>query len=420
MNISLPILLTVGITIIGGFYFGKLANKVKLPVIIGYMIFGVFLGPSIFGIYNSDILPKLGFITEIALGFVAFAIGLELKLSALKRYGKSLIIIIFAESFGAFILVTAGIYLLTHNLPLALIFGSLAPASAPAGTVAVIREFRAKGSLTQTLYAVVGFDDGLGVIIFGFAFAIARAILTHQSGQVEGGMLQTIASPFIEVFLGMFVGYIAALIFSLLAKKLKNASEFFILVFGFIVGIIGLSTQFNFSLILANMMFGLVLVNTQPEATIRKITELFSEALPLFFVLFFGLAGAKLNVASLPSLGLIGVVYMVLRSGGLMGGAWMGCKVSKVEDKIRKYLGFGILSQAGVAIGLALIVSHKFAGIGPMTAGGITMGSYIGAAALTTVTATSILFELIGPVLTKIALTKAGEIPPSKEENNKS
>ena len=411
---EMPILLLIGLTVIFGFYFGRNMRFIRLPSIIGYMLFGVILGPSFLNLMNSNLQEQLSFITEIALGFVALSIGLELKFSALKKLGIGIIYIIFAESFGAFILVFLGSYLLTRNLSLALIFAAIAPASAPAGTVAVIQEYKAKGSLTKALYAVVGFDDGLGIIIFGFAAAIVRVVLLRETGMVYESFWSMILYPFKEIILSFLLGGIIATVFSLLARRLRSAEDILILTIGFILASNGICKGFHLSLILTNMVFGMIVVNTQSHSLLQKIHGRLPIVMPLFFILFFTLAGANLHLNVLPSLGILGVVYVLTRSVGLVGGARIGAIVGRAEDKIRKYLGLGILSQAGVAIGLALIVKHEFKGLGKIVevvnGTNITSGDKLGEIVITTVTATCIFFEIIGPILTKIGLEKAGEI----------
>jgi Kef-type K+ transport system membrane component KefB len=378
------------------------------------MTLGILVGPSLFNFLNDGIQEKLSFITEIALGFVALSIGIELKLSALKKLGPGIISIIFAESFGAFLLVLALIYLLAKDLPLALIFGAVAPASAPAGTVAVIQEYRAKGNLTKALYAIVGFDDGLGIIIFGFAAAIARTMILRETGATSQNFVMLILPPVTEIVLSFVVGGIVAVVFSWLARQLKHAGDVLILVVGFTFAVIGLSTMFHLSLILTNMIVGMIIVNTQPHALIQKIHDRLPLVMPLLFILFFTLAGANLHIKALPSLGVLGIVYIIGRSAGLIGGSRIGAMFGHVEKKIKDYVGLGILSQAGVAIGLSLIVKHEFQGLGKVvdvvTTPHVTTGDIIGATVITTVTATCIFFEIVGPILTKIALTKAGEI----------
>jgi Kef-type K+ transport system membrane component KefB len=409
-NPTLPILLVLGITIIVSFYCGKSTKFIKLPSIIGYMVLGVVFGPSFFNIVSDPLQVHLAFITEIALGFVALSIGIELNLNSLKKLGKGIIYIIFAESFGAFLLVFITILIVTRNLPLSLIFGAVAPATAPAGTVAVIQEYKAKGSLTKALYAIVGFDDGLAIIIFGFASAIARNLLLKQTGAASGNLFLMIFNPVKEIVLSVIVGAIIAVLFSFLARKLSHSGDVLILVVGFIFVANGLSTLLHLSLILTNMVVGILVVNTQPHALVQKIHDRLPMVMPLLFILFFTLAGAHLHLSALPSLGLLGIIYIMMRPTGKILGAYLASLFGHVEEKIKKYVGLGLLSQAGVAIGLALIVKHEFQGLGHVLASGKTTGDVIGTTIITTVTATCIFFEIVGPIFAKIALQKAGEI----------
>jgi hypothetical protein len=284
-----------------------------------------------------------------------------------------------------------------------LIFGAIAPASAPAGTVAIIQEYKAKGSLTKALYSVVGFDDGLGIIIFGFAAAIAKSIILQSTGIHAESTAALLLPPLIEVGLSILVGGGAAIVFVFLGRRLMSSRDLFTLLFAMVLITSGLSAPLHISLILTNMVLGFIIVNTQANSLIKKIEGELANVMPLLFILFFVLAGANLHVAALPSLGLVGVIYILSRSLGLIGGATFGAAVGRAEPKIRKYLGLGILSQAGVAIGLSLIVKQEFSSLG-------SWGAEIGSAVITTVTATCIFFEFIGPILTKYGLQKAGEI----------
>lgn len=409
-----PVLLLIGLTIVLGFYLGKNMRLLKLPSIIGFMIFGVILGPSLLNHLTVSMQEDLAFITDIALGFVALSIGMELKFSALKRLGLGIILVILFESFAAFFVVFAGLYLLTGNLPLALLFAAVAPASAPAGTVAVIQEYKAKGSLTKALYAVVGFDDGLGIIIFGFAAAFAKDFILQESGAIASNLWSTILIPLEEIAFSFTLGAVIGYIFSILTRKLRNSEETPILVFGFILIACGFSQILHTSIILTVMIMGVVIINTQPSSLVTRIQNSMRSFLPILFILFFTLAGANLHINALPSLGMIGIVYIFTRSIGLILGSRLGAALGKVEKKIKNWIGLGILSQAGVAIGLALMVKSEFAGIGEVIDGAgdsaITTGDQIGSIILTTVTATCIFFELVGPILTKVALSKAGEI----------
>ncbi len=421
---TLPSLLLIGLMIIGSFYLGKGMKWMRLPSIIGFMLIGVIVG----NLLNLNVLDKihittpegfldsLSFIPEIALALVALTIGLELSFISLKKQGLGIVSIIFAESFGAFFLVTAGVFLLTRNWSLALLFGAIAPASAPAGTVAVIQEYKAKGPLTRALYAVVGFDDGLGIIIFGFAAAIVRTILLNEAGESTGSIFMVLLSPLKEVLFSIIIGFASGMILCILGRRLKNKRDLFILVFAFILLTTGICKFLHLSLILTNMVMGMIIVNTQPRGFVQQIGDEIGNIMPLIYVIFFSLAGANLHIDALPSLGLLGITYIITRSAGLVIGSRIGAIIGKVEDTIRKYLGLGILSQAGVAIGLSLIVKNEFAGMGKIieTAGDtvVRTGDSIGVIVITAITATCIFFEIIGPILTKIALTKAREVDP--------
>jgi Kef-type K+ transport system membrane component KefB len=406
----------LGLATIFGFYMGRAARLIKLPSLVGYMILGVVLGPSLFHLIGEPAMDRLSFITEIALGFVAFSIGAELSLSALRRLGVGIISIIFAESFGAFLVVTAVVYLLTRDLPMAIVFGAMAPASAPAGTVAVIQEYKAKGDLTKALYAVVGFDDGLAIIIFGFAAAFAKNLLVGEATGHNDSILPAMWLPLKEIIFSILVGAVIGFAFCRMVRRLKSSKDILIIIFGAVLLATGLSLRWHLSLIMTNMVVGFVLVNTRREALVHRVMAPLMDIMPLIFVLFFCLAGAHLDLSTLPKLGTLGVVYIAGRSAGLIGGARVGAMFGDVGDKVKKYIGLGILSQAGVAIGLSLVFKHEFGLLDAKY--NLPHATTIGSDVLTTVTATCIFFEIIGPILTKIALTKAGEIPPHELEDN--
>jgi len=401
---SIPVMAIIGAATVVAIYFGRLVKRTGLPSLLGYMILGVVMGTSLLGLLGEGELLSLQFITEIALGYVAFSIGAELNLKALRRLGKGIIFIILAESFAAFILVSAAIYVAFGDLPMAILFGALAPASAPAGTVAVIQEYKARGNLTKALYAVVGFDDGLAVIIFGFSAAMATRMLQAETSVVTGGLLGGIVEPLSEIGMSIGIGALAGIVFSFLARRLKPVSDSPSLIFGFVLMTVGISQWLDISLILTCMLLGMVLANSSSSSAVRNMVGQLRDFMNLLFILFFLLAGAHLKLGALPGLGLLGVIYVLSRTAGLMGGAWLGAVTGRSEEKIRKYLGLGILSQAGVAIGLSLLVQQFCVEIGTGHA------LEIGAAVITTITATSIIFEIVGPICAKHALTRAGEI----------
>lgn len=421
--------LLLGIVAVVGFYFGRAAKLARLPSLIGFMVLGVLLGPSLLNAFDEGNLASLSFITEMALGFVAFSIGAELNLRALRHLGKGIAAIIVAESLAAFFVVALVVYLITRSWPAALLFGAVAPASAPAGTVAVIQECKAKGKLTTALYAVVGFDDGLAILIFGFAAALAKKILVGNVLGVEGGgesIFAAMGPPSLEILGSLLVGTILGFVFCLLVRKLTAGRDTLIMAFGTVLLATGLSLHLGLSLILTNMAAGFVLANTRREGFVRRATDPLREIMPLLFILFFCLAGAHLKLSDLPRLGVVGAAYVLARSAGLIGGSRLGGSMGRIDARIKKWIGLGILSQAGVAIGLSLMISSEFSHLGanPEVAAaverfgalnpGVARLAYdpltIGAAVITVITATSIIFEIVGPILTKVALTRAGEI----------
>ncbi|MCK4506204.1 MAG: cation:proton antiporter [Candidatus Aegiribacteria sp.] len=400
---AVSIIALVGIAILSGLYAGKFARKIGLPSLIGFMLAGAVMGVSLLKIFNVEILEHLSFIPDIALGFVAFSIGSELNLSILKRLGKSLTAILLCETLLTFALVTFGVLLVSGgDWPMALIFGAMAPATAPAGTVAVLQEYKAKGNLTQALYAVVGFDDGIAVLIFGFAFALSKSLLSSETGG-SADVLATAGKPALEIVISIAVGLILGIVYTRLVRLIRSHDNIPALTFGFICVSVGLALTYGFSPILTPMAMGFVLSNTSRSES-GVVANRLRPLMPLIFILFFFIAGAHLNLGSLPSLGLLGLVYILTRSAGKILGAGFGARIGKAPSNIKKYLGIGILSQAGVAIGLSIAVAQQFSQMG-------VRASEIGTAVITTVTATCIIFEIIGPIMAKYALKKAGEIP---------
>lgn len=413
-SIHFSALSLVGGAVIASFYFGCLARKIRLPALIGYMLVGLLVGPSFLHIFTESFVDKLSFLTEAGLGFVAFSIGSELSIASLKRLGAGIIFIIISESLVSFSLVTLAIYLYTGDLALSVILGAMAPASAPAGTVAVIQELKAKGNLTKALYAVVGFDDGLAVIIYGFAAVLAKSLLLTESGNGTPFLLSDLGAPFMEIFSSILLGSLLGYMFCLMAKRLQNPRDLLIIIFGTILLSCGLAEAFHLSFILTNMASGFFLANSRGNMLAQRVRKPLMEIMPLIFVLFFFLAGAHINIALLPLTGIIGSIYILARSFGKISGAGIGAVAGRAEGKIRKFLGLGILSQAGVAIGLALIVKQDFCLLAAQH--NLPHAEAIGITVLTSITATSFFFEIIGPICTKFALIQSGEAMTDKTE----
>ena len=412
-NNSVPILFIIGIIFLMPLVLSQLTKKLRLPNIIAYMVAGILLGPSVLNFLDEKTLSNMEFITHMVLGFVAFKIGLEVNIKEIMSKGRGIVITVLTESFLAVILVTLFLYILTGNLALALIFGALAPASAPAGTVAVIDETKSKGKLTRTLYSIVGIDDGLAIIIFGLISPLAIFLISNSGSTeiMDRNLWITFLEPFREIGLSIALGGLAAALFIGLTQIKGFREELLSLSFGTVLLVTGISELVNLSEILSGMVFGLIIGNHSKLKDIKEFEEEeIGFIIPLFYLLFFTIAGANLHLQSVPALGLIGLLYILARILGLGGGAFVGASLGGLETQVRKYVGFGILSQAGVAIGLALVIKNRFQGLGPeINDAGLTMGDHIGNIVFTTITATSVVFEILGPILTKYALKKSGE-----------
>lgn len=388
-------LLLAGIAIGLGFLVGKGTHAIKITGVVGYIFAGIILGPDVLGIIKLTS-TEVETVTGFALGFVAFIIGGELTLSLLRRMGRSIIAIILGESFGAFIIVFLGVYLLTHRVSEAVIFAAMAPASAPAGTVAVIHEYKAKGKLTSALLTVVGFDDGLAILIYAFSIAVVGVILSSGTLSVS----TMVIPPLTEIFGAILIGGVVGTLFAFLLKKMIEREEIITVTLIAILLTAGLSKLLGVSLILSCMVLGMMVINLFPQANKPVFDYIKSISLPVY-IMFFVIAGLNLHVGLLMTIGALGAVYIICRSLGLIGGSYLAALLSKADPVIRDNIGFGILSQAGVAIGLALLASQKLTSLGLPE-----MGSLI----VTVIAATTVVFEIIGPLSARFAISRAGEI----------
>ncbi|MFP4644865.1 MAG: cation:proton antiporter, partial [Spirochaetales bacterium] len=344
----------------------------------------------------------LDFVTELALGFVALTIGLELSFGSLKQQGRSLVTIVLSESLLTFTIVTLAVFGVTGRLPLALVFGAVAVTTAPAGKVAVIHETKARGPLTKALLAVVGFDDAAAIVIFGFALTVTKHLLAAELGHEGVSLLASFATPVMEILLSVIIGAVIGFVVGILNRKLGKSHDVFIYTLASVFLIAGFAQILNISLVLTAMTVGVVIINTQPRSTAEQIGGHVTDVTPFMFVLFFAVAGAHLDLAALPQLGLVGLVYIAARAIGKIGGCWVGAKIGNADPKISRYLGIGILSQAGLSIGLAIIALHELGPMGPEA-------ESLARTVIVTITASSVVFELIGPALTRFSLTHAGE-----------
>jgi len=386
-------ILGLGIVLLAGIFFARFINKLGFPAVTAYLVLGILIGPSVFNLAPKELLNASGLISNIVLGMIAFGIGQNFSIDNFRRLGKSILWISVLEACGAWIFVTSAfLIILRQPFYISLLFGAIASATAPAATVMVIREYRAKGSFTNTLLGVVAIDDAWCLMIFAISLAISKAIYNHLTSSLF--LLKVVLNSIFSISGAFILGLILAFTLSHLSKYIRSSTELLIYTLGFILFSIGVALSLHLSVLLSCMFLGMALVNIH-LASFKFFDAMRTIDSPLF-LLFFVLAGANLEISLLQKLGLWGLVYIIFRVLGKVIGANWGAKISKSSDVIKKYLGFGLIPQAGVALGCALIAKGDFPNIGNIL--------------FTTIVATTVIYELIGPFCTKYALHKAGEI----------
>lgn len=384
-------LLYLAIMIFTGMLFGRLAKLVRLPNVTGYLVGGLIIGPSVLNLIPADALNGMDLISDVALGFIAFSIGNEFKISYFKRVGATPIVIAILESLLAVIFVVIGLLIAGCSLPFSLVLGSIAAATAPAATIMVIKQYKAKGPMTETLLSVVAIDDATALIFFGICVAIAGAL--EGSGTSLG---QALLSPLIEILGAVVVGFVLGLLFLIPMRWFKKDGNRLSLTIAFVFLGVGLADLCGFSSLLLCMAMGAALANFSRETPqIMKLTDALT---PPIFLLFFVSSGAALQISILPSIGLAGIIYVLLRVAGKMAGASLGGILCHAEPAVKKYLGLALVPQAGVAIGLSLIAT--------------TAVPEYGATIRAIVLCATLIYEIIGPALSKLSLKKSGEISP--------
>ncbi len=375
---------------IAGLLLTRVVKLIKLPNVTGYLIAGLLIGPYCFKLISADALATLDIISVAALGFIAFSIGSEFKLAHIKALGGKILIITACEALGAVILIDVVIIALGFPVPMALCFGAIGAATAPAATLLVVRQYHAKGELTSTLLPVVAMDDAIGLMAYALSVSVAKMI---QNGDAFN-VMNTLVNPLLEIIFSLGAGAVIGVIVAISNRFFHSkANRLSISIAAVLLGV-GLAQQFGLSHLLLCMAIGATYVNLRDDA-IQTLEQADTWTPPLF-MLFFVISGADLNVSVLPTLGVVGVAYILSRVVGKYFGAFLGCTISKAPHKIRKYLGFSLIPQAGVAIGIAQLVVTELP----------EYGSSIQAVIL----CATLIYELVGPIVTKFSLIKAGEI----------
>ncbi len=378
-----------------GFLISRLIKRVRLPRVTGYIIAGIILGPSLLKIFSDKTLMQLEFIPQMALGIIALIIGSGLSFDLIKRLKFRLVIILMFESLGAFFLVM--FLLLAFKMPLGAVLplAAISAATAPAATVAVMKEYRARGPLTETALAIIALDDAVAIILFGLVLTLN----VEHLGALGSSILHSLSLSFLEVFLAMIIGVALGWLANFLIRICKEITDSLIIVLGIVLLGLGLASISGVSALLTNMFLGLTLVNISSKNS-EIVTEL-ERLTPPIYVFFFVLAGAHLNLRIFTSVGMVivvwSIVFVLARILGKMSGAYLAGLISRAPQVIRKYLGLTLAPQAGVAIGLSLLITSA-------------SGYYEFKSIILNVTLIGVAFnEIIGPSLTRYALFKAKE-----------
>lgn len=374
-----------------GLLLTRLAKKVNLPNVTAYLIAGLIVGPYCLNLFSENMLAGISELTSIALGFIAFSIGGEFKWESLKRVGVKALIITIFQAIAALAAVDVVLILCGFDLPLSLTLGAIATATAPAATLMVVRQYRAQGTMTNTLLSVVAMDDAIGLAAFAISLAMAQSLTSGAAPTVQNMLI----SPLLEIGLSLVVGAALGTVLSFLLRFFRSRANRLSLMIAAVFAGVALSDCWGLSALLTCMAIGAAMVNLRADS--GALIENTDRWTPPLFMLFFIISGAELDLQVLTNVGLLGVLYLVARSLGKYFGSALGACVVKSEPKIRKYLGLTLLPQAGVAIGMAQVVIAKLP----------EYGEVIRAVVL----CATLVYELVGPVITRVALSRAGEIP---------
>jgi Kef-type K+ transport system membrane component KefB len=406
-------LLAVGLLLIFGYWGGRAANALQLPRVSGYLIAGVLLSPSLSHIFTRQLVDQdLNVVTEMALGIIAYLIGGSLILKRMKHLGRSILWITLSQALAAFLFTTiflvytiplltglsgAKYDFMSTTLPLALVIGAIAVATAPGAILAIVSELKASGPFTSILLGIIALDDGLALIFFALASAAAQALIHPDAIPLT----KILGTAMAEIAFSVLLGIVAGAVLKYTTHLVRRREALLMVILGIIFTTIGTASQLHLSPLLASMVLGFYIVNMEKRhRDFFLVVEQIEEPL---FGLFFGLAGAHIDPGVFKSAGLLAVAILVIRMIGKHLGTWAGARFSGTPPEVRNYLGIALFPQAGITVGLVLIAQNIFHQ--PVVAN-ILVNAVIGSV---------ILNELISPPLVKYALTKVHETPAAKE-----
>ena len=401
------VLILLGIAVSGGILNALIVRKVSIPQVLGYMISGIILGSSGFRLITPGDIEKLSPVNLFCLAVIGFLVGGEIKFDTMKKYGKQFTAILLGEGLAAFffvlLAVTTILYLITGNFALSVaggvVFGAIASATDPASTIAVLWEYRSAGILTTTVTAIVALDDALAMTLYGLGSGVAELL-----GHGEANLAKEALHIGFELFGSIAMGIAAGLILSSILKRASKPDTATVSSIGLLMFITGIADHYNMDVILAAMSAGITVANRYPYLYERLSSRIKAFSTTIY-VLFFVLVGARLKLQSMPWwLWAIVGSYVVGRSLGKLSGAWLGARISKAGPIVEKYSGIGILAQGGVAVGLSIMAAQKLGGV--KINGDMALGDVI----IFGITTTTFIVQMIGPLMTKMAIIRAKEI----------
>ena len=394
------LVLAIGIMIFLGFLVGLIFERFKFPMITGYIVLGILLSPSLLGVIPAGTVEQLDIITDVALGLIAYLIGSSLRWEDMQRLARPIAWIALFQSVGAWIFVTAvlaalGPVLVPHEsfwqtyVPMAVLIGAVSVATAPAATMAIVSELRAKGAFTTTLLAVVGLDDAIAIVVYAIAAGVSRPLVSEVG---EFSVYHMLGIPALHIAGSVLLGIGFALILFYVVKLVRAREFLVVVIVGTILLCTGVAGYLGVSSLLANLVLGFVIINLVKRKELNIVVEEFEN---LIFVLFFVLAGLHFDLSVLEIAGMLALLIVLARCSGKYLGVRLGAGISAAPDNVKNYLGLALLPKAGVTIGLILLAAREFPSFGVIM--------------LNAVLASTIINELIAPPLTKYALLKAGD-----------
>lgn len=391
------ILIELGIILLGGFGFTRLTKLLRLPNVTGFIICGIVIGPSVLNLISNDFVSSLDFVSDIALAIIAFGVGKYFKMSTLKKAGPKILIITLFEALMAGLAVFIVMYFCFHlSLSFVLILSAIATSTAPASTMLTIKQYDAKGDFVETLLQVVALDDVICLLLYSVSIAVAEGLETSSISY------QVILMPILYNLLFVVVGFLAGLLISVLLGKRRNKDVRLILLIAVILLICGCCSLLDVSPLLGCMVLGATYVNFEKDTKVFDTMDRFSSPITC---LFFVRSGMALSLTALKSIGLIGLVYFLIRIFGKLLGSYIGCLAARKQKSVRNYLGLALIPQAGVSIGLAVM-------------GQRLLSQEMGNMLLTIILASSLLYELIGPVSAKLSLFLSKSIEKKEEASS--